>query len=98
MPRVIVEQMIKENPDYWKFQKLDLEEEEDVLGWVEEPERFTYLVKIERIIATKYTTTKVYYRDLRKKDDDYHWAHETQDKEEYKKIKEFFKKEGFYKL
>lgn len=97
MPRVIVEQMIKENEDYWKFQELDLEEEESVLGWVEEPERFTYLVKIKRIVTTKYTTTKVYYKDVRK-NEDYHWVHETQNKEEYKKIKEFFKKEGFYKL
>lgn len=97
MPRVIVEQMIKENEDYWKFQELDLEEEEDVLGMVEVPERFTYLIKIERIITTKYTTTKVYYKDVRE-NDDYHEFHETQDKKEYKKIKEFFKKEGYYKL
>lgn len=97
MPRVIVEQMIKENEDYWKFQELDLEEEEDVLGMVGAPERFTYLVKIERVVTTKYTTVKVYYKDVRK-NKDYHEVHETQDKEEYKKIKEFFKKEGFYKL
>lgn len=97
MPRIITEQLIKENEDYWKFQELDLEEEGDVLGLVEAPERFTYLVKIERTVTTKYTTCVVYYKDTRK-DEDYHWVHETQDKEEYKRIKDFFKKEGYYKL
>lgn len=97
MVKVFVEQFIKENEDFLKFQELDLDEEYEVLGSVEEPDRFTYLVKIERTITTKYTTTIVYYRDTRK-DEDYKWVHETQDKEEYKKIKEFFEKEGYKKL
>lgn len=99
MPRIITEQLIKENKDYWKFQELDLDEENDVLGWVETPERFTDIIKIERTITTGCTTIKIFHRSISiTKNTDYKKTYETINKEEYEQIKKIFEANGYKKL
>lgn len=93
MAKIFVEQFIKEQPEL----NIDLEEEYDVLGCVEEPERFSYLVKFERKISKGHTEIKISYRDTRVSMD-YKVIHESNKKEEYKNFVRFFKKQGYHKL
>jgi uncharacterized protein YecE (DUF72 family) len=90
MAKILIEQFVKEH-DY------DLEELEEELGWIEEPERFTYLIKFERFISKGRTEIKISYRDTRT-NMDYKIIHESDKKEDYKNYIKFFKKNGYYKL
>ena len=89
MAKTLITQLIKEEKI-----DIDLDELYEDIGWVEEPERFTYIVKIERRITTEKTELKISYRDTRI-DMDYKIIHESQKKEDYKKIVNFFKKNGY---
>ncbi len=91
MVKTIIEQYIKE-----ELINIDLDGE-DTLGCVEEPERFTYIIKVERKISKGKTETSISYRDTRI-DMDYKLIHETIRKEDYKRYVDFFKKEGYHKL
>lgn len=92
MAKILIEQFIKEHDlDY------DLEELEEDIGWVEEPERFSYLVKFERKVLKGKTELKISYRDTRI-NMDYKIIHESDKKEDYKGFVRFFKKQGYYKL
>lgn len=93
MAKIIIEQYIKEEPEI----NLDLEDEEDTLGWVEEPERFSYLVKFERRISKGKTEIKISYRDTRT-NMDYRLIHESINKKDYEIYKNFFKRYGYHKL
>lgn len=92
MPKIIVEQYIKEEDE------IDLDGEFDVLGAVELPERFSFIVKFERKVHRTRTELKVSMRDLRVGDIDYRIIHESENKEDYKTYVDFFKKEGYHKL
>ena len=91
MAKVIITQLIKEEPE------IDLDEIYEDVGWVEEPERFSYLVKLERTISKGKTELKVSYRDTRI-DMDYKLIHQSIRKEDYEEYKRFFEKEGYHKL
>lgn len=93
MPKIIIEQYIKEDEI-----NIDLDEEFDVLGVVELPERFSFIVKFERRVHRTKTELKVSMRDLRVGDIDYRIIHESENKEDYKTYVDFFKKEGYHKL
>ena len=93
MPKVIIEQYIKEEPEL----DIDLDTEYETLGAVEEPERFSYLVKFERKISKGKTEIKISYRDTRI-NMDYRLIHESIDKEDYEIYKNFFKGCGYHKL
>lgn len=90
--KILVNQLIKEEKDQIEFGDI----EEDV-GFVENPERFSYIIKFERQVSNTETKVKISYRDTRI-NMDYKIIHESIKKEDYKKFYEFFKKQGYYKL
>ena len=92
MAKILITQFVKEQEvDF------DLDEIYEDVGFVEEPERFTYLVKMERKISKGKTELTISYRDTRV-NMDYKVIHESDKKEDYKDFVRFFKKEGYYKL
>lgn len=90
--KILVNQLIKEEKDQIEFGDI----EEDV-GFVENPERFSYIVKFERQVSNTETKVKISYRDTRI-NMDYKIIHESIKKEDYKKFYNFFKKQGYYKI
>lgn len=90
MERTIITQLIKEEKIDWDALSSLYED----IGFFEEPERFTYIVKIERKVSTKKTEIKVSYRDTRI-DMDYKIIHESDERKDYKKIVKFFEKNGY---
>lgn len=90
--KILVNQLIKEEKDQIEFG--DMEED---IGFVENPERFSYIVKFERRIGKGETKLIISYRDTRV-NMDYKIIHESIKKEDYERFRNFFKKQGYYKL
>lgn len=92
MVKILINQLVKEEKDQIEFGDI----EEDV-GFVENPERFSYIVKFERQVSNTETKITISYRDTRI-NMDYKVIHESIKKEDYKNFYNFFKKQGYYKL